>query len=38
MKAVGGFKNIGVAVHPGDKGMDQIARRLFSAIKQKLRF
>ncbi len=38
MKAVGRFENVGVAVHPGDKGMDQIAHRLFSAIKQKLRF
>lgn len=37
MKAGGRFENVGVAVHPGDGGMEQIARRLFYAIEQKLR-
>ena len=37
MKAVGRFENVGVAVHPGDGGMEQIARRLFASIKQRLR-
>ena len=34
MKAVGRFENVGVAVHPGDRGMEQIARRLFESIMQ----
>lgn len=38
MKAVGKFENVGVAVHPGDRGMEQIAHRLFDTIKQTLRF
>lgn len=38
MKAGGKFENVGVAVHPGDRGMEQIAHRLFDTIKQTLRF
>ena len=34
MKAVGKFSHAGVAAHPGDKGMAEIARRIFSAIRR----
>lgn len=34
MKAIGKFKHQGVAVHPGDKGMKAIAKRIYRALKQ----
>lgn len=33
MKAVGKFSHNGVAAHPGDKGMNEIAERIYRAIK-----
>ncbi len=33
MKAIGKFVHAGVAAHPGDEGMAQIAARLYAAIK-----
>lgn len=32
MKAVGLFEHSGVANHPGDKGMDEIAKRIYSLL------
>lgn len=34
MKAVGKFAHGGVAAHPGDVGMEEIARRIYCALKQ----
>ena len=34
MKAVGEFRHQGVAAHPGDKGMAQIAERIYRTISQ----
>ena len=33
MKAMGKFKHAGVAAHPGDKGMEAIAERIYAAYK-----
>ncbi len=38
MKAVGKFAHAGVAAHPGDAGMDAIARRIYCALKQNRTF
>lgn len=34
MKAIGKFKHQGVAAHPGDKGMAEIAERIYCAMEQ----
>ncbi len=34
MKAIGLFDHSGVSVHPGDKGMAEIAKRIYSCIKK----
>ena len=36
MKAVGLFEHTGVAQHPGDKGMEAIAERIFEVLRQYL--
>ena len=35
-KAYGKFAHAGVAAHPGDKGMREIAERIFAAIQKSL--
>lgn len=35
-KAYGKFTHAGVAAHPGDKGMREIAERIFTAVKKRL--
>lgn len=34
MKAIGKFAHAGVAAHPGDRGMSEIAERIYRAMKQ----